>query len=58
MYVDKAKLEVSKVEVKTRDNATVSYKIKNFKTTSDLPDTDFTFNKASFPGVAVVDNRL
>ena len=58
MYVDKNKMEVSKVEVKTRDNATVSYKIKNFKTTSDLPDSDFTFNKANFPGVAVVDNRL
>lgn len=57
MYVDKAKMEVVKVEVKTRENATITYKIKNFKTTSDLPDTDFTFNKSKYPNCEEVDNR-
>ena len=58
MYVDKSKMEVTKVEVKTRENATITYKIKNFKTTSDLPDGDFIFNKSKFPGVEEVDNRI
>jgi outer membrane lipoprotein carrier protein len=58
LNIDKAKMEVSKVEVKTRENATITYKIKNFKTNSDIPDAEFTFNKGKFPGVEVVDNRL
>ncbi len=58
MYVDKAKLEVTKVEIKTRENATITYKIKNFKTTTDIVDTEFVFNKAKFPGCEVIDNRI
>jgi outer membrane lipoprotein carrier protein len=58
MHIDKAKMEVKQVIVKTRDNATVTYKIKTFKTTTDLPDAEFTFSKARFPGVEEVDNRL
>ncbi len=51
-------MEVVKVEVKTRENATITYKIKNFKTTTDVPDTEFTFNKSKFPNVEVIDNRI
>lgn len=58
LYIDKAKMEVVKVEVKTRENATITYKIKNFKTTTDIPDGDFIFNKGKFPGVEEVDNRI
>jgi outer membrane lipoprotein carrier protein len=58
MYIDKTKMEVKQVVVKTRENATVTYKIKNFKTTTELPDTEFTFSKSKFPGVEEVDNRL
>lgn len=58
LYIDKAKMEVIKVEVKTRENATISYKIKNFKTSTELPDGDFSFNKSKFPNVEVIDNRL
>jgi len=58
LYIDKAKMEVSKVEVKTRENATVTYKIKNFKTTSDVPDADFMFTKSKFPGAEEIDNRI
>lgn len=58
LYVDKTKMEVVKVEVKTRENATITYKIKNFKTTTDVPDTEFTFNKSKFPNVDVIDNRI
>lgn len=58
LNIDKTKMEVSKVEVKTRENATISYKIKNFKTNTEVPDTDFTFSKSKFPGVEEVDNRI
>lgn len=58
MYIDKAKMEVRQVVVKTRENATITYKIKNFKTTTELPDAEFTFSKSRFPGVEEVDNRL
>lgn len=58
MYVDKTKLEVTKVEVKTRENATITYKIKNFKTTQDLPDTEFVFSKSKYPGCEEIDNRI
>jgi hypothetical protein len=51
-------MEANKIVVKTRENAEISYKVKNFKTNSEFPDTDFKFNKASYPGVDVVDNRI
>jgi outer membrane lipoprotein-sorting protein len=58
MFIDKAKMEVFKVEVKTRENANITYKIKNFKTTTDIADGDFIFNKSKFPGVEEIDNRI
>jgi outer membrane lipoprotein-sorting protein len=58
MYITKSKMEANKIVVKTRENAEISYKVKNFKTNSEFPDTDFKFNKASYPGVDVVDNRI
>jgi outer membrane lipoprotein carrier protein len=58
MYIDKGKMEVSKIVVKTRENSEISYKVKNFKTNVETPDTEFKFNAAKYPGVSVVDNRL
>jgi outer membrane lipoprotein carrier protein len=58
LYIDKTKMEVLKTEVKTRENATITYKIKNFKTTLDLGDGEFIFNKSSYPGVVITDNRI
>jgi outer membrane lipoprotein carrier protein len=58
MYVDKAKMEVVKIVVKTRENAEITYKVKSFKTTTDIPDSEFSFNKTKYPGVEMVDNRL
>ncbi|MCC6600305.1 MAG: outer membrane lipoprotein carrier protein LolA [Crocinitomicaceae bacterium] len=57
MYVDKAKIEVIKIVVKTRENTEISYKVKNLKTNVDYPDSDFTFDKAKHPGVEMTDNR-
>ncbi len=58
MYIDKAKLEATKIVVKTRENAEISYKVKNFKPNADCPDTDFKFNAAKYPGVEIIDNRI
>jgi outer membrane lipoprotein-sorting protein len=58
MYVDKAKMEVVKIVVKTRENSEITYSVRNFKTGTEFPDTDFTFNKSKYPGVELVDNRL
>jgi len=58
MFVDKAKMEVVKIVVKTREGAEITYKVKTFKTTIDVPDTDFTFSKSKYPGVEMIDNRL
>ena len=58
MYVDKGKNELSKASVKTKDGGEITYKIKNIKPNAPLQDGDFTFNKAKFPNVEMVDNRL
>lgn len=58
MYVDKAKMEVIRVVVKTRENAEITYKVKTFKTNTEFPDTEFQFNKSKYPGVEIVDNRI
>ena len=58
IYVDKAKTEIIKIVVKTRENAEITYKIKNFKANGEFPDSDFQFNKAKFPGAELIDNRM
>lgn len=58
LNIDKAKMEITKVEIKTRENATMTYKVKNFKTSTELGDSEFIFNKSKFPGVEEVDNRI
>jgi outer membrane lipoprotein carrier protein len=58
MYVDKAKNELTKAVVKTRDGGEISYRIKNIKPNLPLQDGDFSFQKSKFPKVEMVDNRL
>jgi len=58
LNIDKTKMEVLKAEIKTRENATITYKVKSFKTTTEIADGEFIFNKAKFPGVEEIDNRI
>ncbi len=58
MYVDKAKMEAFKLVVKQRDGQEMSYRMRNLKTNTEFPDTDFQFNKSKYPGVSVTDNRI
>lgn len=57
MFVDKAKMEVKQVVVKGKDGSDMTYTVTKFDTSSTVPDSTFTFNKASHPGVVVIDNR-
>jgi outer membrane lipoprotein-sorting protein len=58
MYIDKGKMELRKAVVKTKDGGEISYKISNLKTNQPYADGDFSFNKAKYPKVEMVDNRL
>ena len=58
MYVDKAKMEAFKLVVKQRDGQEMTYRLRNLKTNTEFPDTDFQFVKSKFPGVTISDNRI
>lgn len=58
LYIDKAKMELVKINVKTREGADVTYKIRNFKANPGINDADFKFDSSKYPGVKMVDNRL
>jgi outer membrane lipoprotein-sorting protein len=58
MKVDKAKMEIHSIKVLNRDGSEVSYSLKGFTPNKEIADTVFKFDKAKYPGVEVVDNRL
>jgi outer membrane lipoprotein-sorting protein len=58
LYVDKAKMEISKVVVKGREGSDITYTVSNFKANPAVEDSKFKFSKASYPGVTVIDNRI
>jgi outer membrane lipoprotein carrier protein len=58
MYVDKSKMQVTRIVVKGREGDTTTYDVKKFTPNVTLPETEFTFNKSDFPGVTIVDQRL
>jgi len=57
MWVDKAKMEVTRVVVKGKDGTEMVYNITSFVTGKDLPESTFTFSVKGHPGVEVIDNR-
>jgi outer membrane lipoprotein-sorting protein len=57
VVVDKNKKQLVSSTVYDKDNTTYAYKIKVFKTNTVIDDKKFTFNKASYPGVEIIDNR-
>lgn len=58
LYIDKAKMELTKIKVMNRDGSTVSYTVKKFMPNKEISDSKFKFNESSFPGVEVIDNRI
>ncbi len=58
LYIDKAKMEVSKFVVKGRDGTDVIYSITKFNPNTAMPAGIFKFNAAKHPGCEVIDNRI
>ena len=58
LFVDEAKLQVVRVIVKGREGSDVQYDVTKFTPNVALADDRFKFNKAKYPGVKMVDNRL
>lgn len=57
LYIDKAKMEVLKIEILGKQGDNITYSVKSFK--SDIPysDSDFVFDLKEHPGVTEIDNR-
>ena len=57
MVIDKNKKQVISSTVDQKDGSKIIYNIKTFATDIPLNDALFTFNKAEYPGVEVIDMR-
>lgn len=57
MEVNKAQNQITKMIQKGKDGTDITYTIQKFDGSKDIPDSKFKFNKASFPGVEVIDLR-
>jgi len=57
VYIDKSKMEVSKIEIKGKQGMNYTYAVKSFDTTVDYGDEVFVFDAADYPGVDEIDNR-
>lgn len=57
LYINKSKMEISKVEIMGKEGETYTYSIKSFEPNASISDDFFTFNKANYPGVEMVDLR-
>jgi outer membrane lipoprotein carrier protein len=57
LWIDKATKTFYSARILEKTGNRYSYTINTFKPTAVVADTEFTFNKAKFPGVEVVDLR-
>lgn len=57
LTIDKVKKQIISVKILNKNGTTNTITVKNFVTNSEMPDTTFTFNKADYKGVEVVDLR-
>jgi len=57
IYVDKAAQTISSTKVLENGGNRYSYTVSNMTTNTAIPDAQFTFVKANYPGVEVVDLR-
>ncbi|MCZ4410161.1 outer membrane lipoprotein carrier protein LolA [Cryomorphaceae bacterium 1068] len=57
VYIDKAKMEVSKIEIKGKQGVNYTYAVQSFVTTADYSDDTFVFDPTEYPGVDEIDNR-
>jgi outer membrane lipoprotein-sorting protein len=57
LTIDKVKKEIIVVKILNKNGTFNTITVKNFTPNSEMPDTMFTFNKADYKGVEVVDLR-
>jgi outer membrane lipoprotein carrier protein len=57
LYINKAKNEISKVRIYSKDGSKTTYSIISFIANSTIVDSKFTFNKSKYPKYEIVDLR-
>jgi len=57
LTINKAKMEIQGVEILGKNGDNYTYTVTKFSPNQALTDSEFTFDKAKFPGVEVIDNR-
>ena len=57
LSIDKAKKQIVSAKILNKNGTTNTITVKNFTANSEMVDTIFTFNKADYKGVEVVDLR-
>jgi outer membrane lipoprotein carrier protein len=57
VWIDKATKTFYSARILEKSGNRYSYTVNTFKPTAVVPDSEFTFNKAKYPGVEVVDLR-
>jgi len=57
VYIDKAKMEVSKIEIKGKQGVDYTYSVKSFDTAAPYSAETFVFDPSDYPGVDKIDNR-
>lgn len=57
LYIHKKEMQVSKMEILGKQGDDYTYLVKTFATDKEYPSSAFTFDKAKYPGVEVIDNR-
>ena len=57
LTIDKLKKQIILVKILNKNGTSNTITVKNFTTNSDMTDAMFTFNKADYKGVEVVDLR-
>ena len=54
LYVSSKSSELKKAVMKTNDGTTMTYHLTKFVSNKDIADSKFVFNKAQYPGFAVI----
>jgi outer membrane lipoprotein-sorting protein len=57
LYIDKSKMEISRIEIYGKDGTNTIYIVKSFKTNVPVEDSKFTYNKSKYPNAEVIDLR-
>lgn len=57
LYINRGKMQISKIEILGKEGDTYTYTIKSFQPNASIPETLFSFETSKHPDVEVVDLR-